>query len=129
MILMPFVLINLQLELILLDEWFRVNRLSLNLGKSCYIVFHSHNKDITQLLNNIRINGVSIEQVSHTKFLGVHIDEHLIWNQHINVINNKIAKNLGILRKIAYLLPPKILLGLYYTLVNPYLLYGNSLDI
>ena len=59
------------------------------------------------------------------KFLGVQVDEHLTWNQHIKVINNKIAKNLEILRKIAYLLRPKILLALYYTLVDPYLLYGN----
>ena len=36
-----------------------------------------------------------------------------------------LLKNLGVLRRIAYLLPSKILVNLYYTLINPYLLFGN----
>lgn len=49
----------------------------------------------------------------------------MTWKEHVKVIASKIAKNLGILRKISYLLPSKILINLYYTLVNPYFLYGN----
>jgi len=46
--------------------------------------------------------------------------------EHINIISNKIAKNIGIIRKIAHLLPTKILISLYYTLVDPpYFIYGN----
>src|SRR6218665_525796 len=71
------------------------------------------------------IDGTDIELVSSTKFLGMYIDEHLTWDVHINIIANKIAKNLGVLRRIAYLLPSKILVNLYYTLINPYLIYGN----
>src|SRR6218665_874028 len=51
--------------------------------------------------------------------------EHLTWDVHINIIANKIAKNLGVLRRIAYLLPSQILVNLYYTLINPYLIYCN----
>src|SRR6218665_953735 len=82
--------------------------------------------------NNIMIAGNNIEQVKSTKFLGLYIDEHLTWNEHIKVTSNKIAKNIGIIaknigiiRKIYYLLPSSVLTSLYYTLVYPYLLYGN----
>src|SRR6218665_3305345 len=51
--------------------------------------------------------------------------EHLTWNEHIKVTSNKIAKNIGIIRKISYLLPSSVLTSLHYTLVYPYLLYGN----
>ena len=33
---------------------------------------------------NITLNGTNIEQVSHTKFLGVIIDENLTWREEIN---------------------------------------------
>ena len=44
---------------------------------------------------------------------------------HINEISNKIAKNVGILSRIAYLLPQSVKLNLYYALIYPYLSYCN----
>jgi len=37
------------------------------------------------------IDGKSIKQVSSTKSLGVHVDENLSWNVHIETIAKKIA--------------------------------------
>ena len=56
---------------------------------------------------------MTIPVVSTTKFLGIHIDQHLKWNTHILEINKKISKNIGILRRISYLLPPHVLRQLY----------------
>ena len=42
--------------------------------------------------NNITITGNTIKQVKKPKFLGLYIDEHLTWNEHIKVTSNKIAK-------------------------------------
>src|SRR5678815_2724086 len=44
---------------------------------------------------------------------------------HINYISQKIAKNIGIISRIAYLLPLTIRLNLYYSLILPYLSYCN----
>ena len=33
---------------------------------------------------NILCNGESLERVTHTKLLGVHMQEHLTWDIHIN---------------------------------------------
>ena len=47
---------------------------------------------------DITIDGVTIPQVSHTKFLGVHIDEDLTWNHHISQLYSKILANQHLLR-------------------------------
>ena len=44
---------------------------------------------------------------------------------HIKVTASKVAKHIGIIRDIAYLLPKKTLGGLYHTMVNAYFNYGN----
>ncbi len=116
-------IINEELKMLL--DWFRANRLSINTKKSCFIIFRVPNKKANDSNNTLLIDGNNIEQVTYTKFLGLYIDEHLTWNTHIKITTSKLAKNIGIIRKISYLLPTKVLTNLYYTLVYPYLLYGN----
>ena len=45
------------------------------------------------------INNIAIKRVSNVKFLGVIIDEHLTWKSHINLVKNKAAKMIGIIKK------------------------------
>ena len=61
------------------------------------------------------------------KFLGVIIDNHLTWNQHINEVANKISRTSGILRKLKNYLPSNILLLIYRSLVESHLNYGITL--
>jgi Reverse transcriptase (RNA-dependent DNA polymerase)/Endonuclease-reverse transcriptase len=113
-------------ELSSVADWFCVNKLTLNLDKTNFILFKSHRKVGTldnQML--LRINEDSIAQVKTTKFLGVYVDQHMTWNEHIKNISNKIAKNIGILARASYLLPYHIRLKLYYSLIYPYLTYCN----
>jgi len=39
---------------------------------------------------------------------------------------SKVARNIGIIRKLKYQFPEKVLRLLYFSLVHPYLLYGCS---
>jgi len=73
------------------------------------------------------LQDAPLVQVETTRFLGVCIDRHLTWKAHINEISIKIAKNIGILSRIARLLPQSVKLSLYYTLVYPYLNYCNMI--
>ncbi|EDO38149.1 predicted protein, partial [Nematostella vectensis] len=75
----------------------------------------------------VTINSKEIEQVDSFKFLGIYIDSKLNWQSHINIVCQKIAKNIGIIRYISRYLPQKALMTLYYSLVYPYLTYGNIL--
>src|SRR6218665_3699619 len=71
------------------------------------------------------INGVPITQLITTKFLGVYVDPHLTWKEHIKTISNKITKNVGIIARSSHLLPLTIRIKLYYFLIFPYLSYCN----
>ena len=103
----------------------KANVLSLNLTKTNYIVFHFRQKKPPPDNLSILIDGSPIDQVCSTKFLGTVIDSNLSWKYHILQISKKVAKNIGILRRIKYLLPVHILITLYYTLIFPYLSYCN----
>ncbi len=57
-------------ELNNLAEWFKVNKLSLNIKKTNYIFFCTKNNKINPALN-ISIDGVKLLEVMQTKFRGV----------------------------------------------------------
>src|SRR6218665_586202 len=102
-------------ELSSISDWFRANRLSLNVLKTHFILVRSYGKNTRNVDITLTIDGIKITQVDSVKFLGVMVDEHLNWKTHINNIEKKIAKNIGILSKVAYLLPGNDLKSLYYT--------------
>src|SRR6218665_2286206 len=66
-----------------------------------------------------------IERVTNIKFLSFYIDECLTWTNNTDIIANKIAKNIGKIRKMAYLLSSNILSNLYYNMIYPYYTYGS----
>jgi len=44
---------------------------------------------------NIKINNVPIQKVHQTRFLGVIINDKLLWDDHIKTIRIKISKGLN----------------------------------
>ena len=46
------------------------------------------------------INDKELERVGSIKFLGVLLDEHLSWKEHIRYTENKIAKSIGLLFRV-----------------------------
>ena len=92
-------------ELSKLSEWFRANKLSLNVLKTNLLLFGS--KPIPTNNNHFRLilDGNVIERVivGLTKFIGVFLDEKLKWTQHLNHISNKISKGLGIIGRVEIL--------------------------
>ena len=75
----------------------------------------------------IKIDGVAVDKVNETKFLGIIIDEQLKWKPHISHVCSKVSKGIGIIWRIRYLLPKSVVKTLYYTLVYPYLHYGITI--
>ena len=112
--------IKINNELINIQEWLNINKLSLNVNKTKYMIFHNYHRDIKSCIPDVRINNQSIERVSEFNFLGLTIDEHLNWNAHIQKISNKIAKSIGIINRLKRYLPLSILRTLYNALVLPH---------
>ena len=92
-------------ELNEINEWFRANKLSINAGKTKYIFFHKQDsKKIPQKLPMLILNNNTLERVNCIKFLGVILDENINWNRYIELVENEISKNIGILyRALLYL--------------------------
>jgi len=67
----------------------------------------------------IRFNG--------KMFWGKHIDNKLIWKEHIKHVNSKIFRALYILRTVKQIISCRHLKILYSTLVQPHTLYGITL--
>ena len=112
---------QLNIELDKLNVWFMVNKLSLNISKTNFILFS--NKFIDKANLDIRINGNAINRVFETKFLGVIIDSKLNWKQHIAYVKTKLNKCIGVIYKASYVLDTNALRLIYCSLYLPYLSY------
>ena len=64
-----------------------------------------------------------MERVESKKFLGVLLNENLSWKDHIKYIENKVAKNIGLLYRAKLFLDENLLLTLYYAYSHTYLNY------
>ena len=79
---------------------------------------------LNTLPSNITFDNIPLENVSHTKFLGLIVDNKLSWKFHIDKICKTISRNIGIINKLKFHFPPSTLLTLYSSLILPYLNYG-----
>lgn len=112
---------NINSELEKLVEWLQSNKLSLNIDKTHYMIFSLKKTKYTS--NDVLINGKVIKQVKMTKFLGVILDEHLNWSDHVNMISKKIARGISILSCARKVFNRSTLKTLYYSFIYPYMTY------
>ena len=75
-------------------EWLRLNKLSLNAGKTELIYFHSHANPSECDLDKIFINFdyVRLNPVDNVKYLGMYVDKYLSWNQHNRELSKLLSK-------------------------------------
>ena len=107
-------------ELGKLFVWFSVNKLSLHLSKTNYILFRNHSA-YTAL--NICITTINVTRVQSSKFLAIIIDENLNCEPHIQLVKSKLSKTLSIIYEASTLINYEGMLTLYCSLFLPYLTY------
>ena len=107
-------------ELQKLNTWFKLNKLSLNIEKTSYMVFA--NNCIPDVLP-IKVGNKVLNRVYETKFLGVYIDCKLKWKCQISSVCSKLSKCLAVLSKATEVLDKKCLKLLYNSLFFPYMNY------
>ena len=112
--------INSELEKI--NIWLKLNKLSLNVKKTKFVIFSRKQKQIAAI--TLSINGEDIEHVEHFNFLGIIMDEKLSRINHINMLSNKISKVISVMYKLKNVLPEYILLILYNALISSHLNCG-----
>ena len=115
--------LDMNKELKKINTWLIVNRLSLNVKKTNFVVFHPFNKPIKKRIT-LKFHRKAIKEVQHIKYLGVILDSTLSWKQHVIKISKSISKFCGILYKIRPFVNINILKMLYNSLIYSRLNYG-----
>ena len=143
---LPTLISRVNIEIQKIANWFRTNKMAVNVNKTKYILFRPRGQKIPVDLdeNGVLYNSNEIGQPvdpnkifklgrifnEHPdpnertyKFLGIYLDEFLSFDTHCNKICNKLAKSNFIISRVKNILPLKSLKTLYFALVHPHLLY------
>ena len=89
---------------------------------SCQRLLTQNNVDI-----HVCIDDKEINQVKHTKSLGLIIDDTLSWSEHIDDISKKISSGIGMLKWIRQFIGHDTALKICKALIEPHFIYCNSL--
>ena len=94
--------------------------------KTKYVSFHKVSMCDSLPLQQPTITSKLKEKI--VKFIGVIIDEKLTWENHIEVVENNISKNIVVLYRVSHLLGFKNL-KIYLPFIYIYISYANLLGL
>jgi hypothetical protein len=109
-------------ELSKINDWLKLNKLSLNYSKTKAMVFHTMQRTVNY--PDLYFENHKIEFVESFNLLGIILDKHLKWNSHTESISKKLAKTCGIIGKLKHTIPKSALRHIYNSLVLSYINYG-----
>lgn len=92
--------------------------LSVNTEKPKFINFNQNNN-----LLSVFIDDREIEEVNSLLFLGVHIDNRLEWNTHVQNLLSRLSSAIYLLRRISQICDPKSALLAYHSIFHSILSY------
>lgn len=113
-------------ELSHLHEWLIVNKLTLNLSKTKYMLVANINKITYKDRKKFKltIGKYTLHEVEKIKYLGVILDNNLNWIPHIDYLVTKLSQVAGVLFKVRNHLSLKSRIMIYNGLAGSYLNYG-----
>ena len=93
--------LNLNRDLISVNQWLCANKLSLNIDESNFVIFRPPQKKVNYNIK-LKIDNKDIKEMKSIKYLGVYIDCHIKWKEHILEVSKKLARGIGILLKLRH---------------------------
>ena len=72
-------------ELSKVNNWLVSNKLSLNINKTKFMLFHEAHKHVPHL--HLHINNNEISHVKTLNFLDLQMNDNLKWNTHIDHVS------------------------------------------
>ena len=91
----------MNIELSHVETWLNTKKLSLNISKSNFVLFHPPQKKVNGPIK-LYVNNTLLEEKNHAKYLGVMMDNNLSLKSHVNYIAKKIKRSAGIISKLRY---------------------------
>ena len=113
---------RLNIDLKSLNNWLLANKISLNSSKTELIIFRKKGVPMPNL--KIKLNGINLAPKGEIKYLGITIDEHLTFKNHINIMNAKLKRANNLLALSRHYLPNNLLKQIYYSQFHSHLAYG-----
>lgn len=109
------------------QTWFNLWRLQANPEKSQLIIFNHHPTPASPTIN---MTNKTIHAKLSAKYLGIHLDHKLNFNNHTNIMKNKIVNRAKYFRALTYRNKGINITSaskIYKTICRPILEYGNLL--
>ena len=111
----------LQEDLQSLIDWFRANKLNLNLDKTSCVLFKRNGNKSEMSLN---LGNICIKSVKETKFLGLWLDCNLNWSSHLSKLFLKLKRNEAMLRQSKHFLNEQSRKLVYHSCFESHMNYG-----
>ena len=94
------------------SRWFRQNRLKLNIDKSClmFIGWQQRFYNVEPFEIHPNIDGNDLALFDTYKYLGLTVDAHLSWNNHVDNLCGKLGSCIGVLYRSSKILPKHCLI-------------------
>lgn len=102
--------------------WVDKNKLCINTEKTCCLLFKLSTTSFSN--GTIILNKTSIEYTQSTKFLGVIVDCHLNWKEHIDYLCERLSKICYALRSVSNHCSQSIVRQLYFGCFHSILKFG-----
>ena len=106
-----------------MEDWFRANKLTLNIEKTVLLHFGPGNKN-KEALSDITIGGKRLQVATSSKFLGLWIDNKLKWTEHVCKLLLKLQTRKSLLMRGKRLLTIHAKKILYFAQIQSNLTYG-----
>ena len=110
-----------------LQIWFEVNKLTINVPKCAWMIFHGKKKYIPPSLPGLFLQNQEIPRTSQFKYIGLYLDPTLSWKPQIYDIFSRLNRFFGIYRYLRNKIPVELKRQVYLSTACPIINYGIEL--
>ena len=107
------------------SKWVKENKMKIHQAKTKYSIISTRQKiaNSPKQTLDLSVDGMQLTKVESERVLGVYIDSHLTWNEHIDILRRKLLQRISILGRARKYLPIKYRLLLYNACIKPLFTY------
>ena len=101
-----------------LCRWCIDNKLSIRIGKTNLVLFHTPNEPLVKHLRKIETEAMNNKRVDVFTYLGVYIDDKLALNAHVENVCNSLLKLFSIFKQRRHTVAKNTVRQLYHAFIN-----------
>ena len=89
--------------------WAKENKMKMHPAKTKYSIISTRQKIANSAKQSLdlSVDGMQLTNVQSERVLGVYIDSHLTWNEHIDTLRRKLLQRIAILARARKYIPTK----------------------